>query len=835
MADDKATTVVGAPATLALPSTEVAKTYPVDFDLASLAAFDLAPFDSHARDGQELDDRLKTLARDNAQLLFNKIFSLPVTVTDDGVLAQLPPQTTLIPRAKPIPTGKPMTRWETFAKAKGIKKVKRSHKVYDETSGDYKPRYGFKAGASKDVPEDWIVEVPKSADPNEDVRAKAKEAKTERIEKNKRQQLRNQTESRKTLLAPSLSTASGSDVSRSQRKERLKTAFATSRVSTASMGKFDRTVEGEESVKIPRAKRKFESVAGDIEAEKGVAMKLAKFVEKKTAKDVINTSKATVKELIENCLDANATSINLLVRDAGLKLLQVQDNGSGIARDDLPRVCERFATSKLTAFEELEEGKVNTYGFRGEALASISHVAHVTITTRVREDESGCAWRACYSDGVLVPGRGSSSSDPKPVAGNPGTQITIEDLFFNVPTRRKALKSVSEEYAKIIDVVHRYAIHNSKVSFTCKKYATNSADVATPQDATAIDNIRIIFGASVAKELLPLSMKDEKLEFELEGLVSNANYNMKKFNLLLFINIYIAEVTTASDEATNSQQGPAEGNEEAVLGDEPTATQTEREMIDVQLTSILDLRKEFRDASHLGMTELLRGHSFVGLVDHRLALIQFHTKLFIVNYEELSAELFYQLSLRGFANFGTLRLTPPLSIYDLVMIGLEEESLEGDGAKAVDSPDPTTAQKIQELLVSRGPMLLEYFAMKIDQDGNLHSLPVILRGYQPNLAKLPLFLLRLGSEVDWSEEKACFEGLSRELGYFYSCDMLPPIMNGESTGVTDAEYTDYCMSVEHVVFKALRHWYNPSEEVARQNVVIQVADLPELYKVFERC
>ncbi|KAJ1556338.1 Rhodanese- sulfurtransferase [Cladochytrium tenue] len=300
--DDKATTVavVGAPAKLALPSTEVAKTYPVDFDLASLAAFDLAPFDSHARDGQELDDRLKTLARDNAQLLFNKIFSLPVTVTDDGVLAQLPPQTTLIPRAKPIPTGKPMTRWETFAKAKGIKKVKRSHKVYDETSGDYKPRYGFKAGASKDVPEDWIVEVPKSADPNEDVRAKAKEAKTERIEKNKRQQLRNQTESRKTLLAPSLSTASGSDVSRSQRKERLKTAFATSRVSTASMGKFDRTVEGEESVKIPRAKRKFESVAGDIEAEKGVAMKLAKFVEKKTAKDVINTSKASLSVRLED-------------------------------------------------------------------------------------------------------------------------------------------------------------------------------------------------------------------------------------------------------------------------------------------------------------------------------------------------------------------------------------------------------------------------------------------------------------------------------------------------------------------------------------------------------
>ena len=160
--------------------------------------------------------------------------------------------------------------------------------------------------------------------------------------------------------------------------------------------------------------------------------------------------------MMENSLDAGATSIVITVKGGGLQLLQIQDNGHGIRKDDLGIVCERFTTSKLSTFEDLK--KINTYGFRGEALASITHVAHVTILTRTADSQ--CAYKAKYIDGKPVPMKQGENSNPKPCAGMVGTTITVEDLFYNLPTRKQAFKNPNEQYQRILDVVTKVKFNN---------------------------------------------------------------------------------------------------------------------------------------------------------------------------------------------------------------------------------------------------------------------------------------------------------------------------------------------------------------------------------------
>ncbi|KAK3318527.1 hypothetical protein B0H66DRAFT_476027 [Apodospora peruviana] len=255
-------------------------------------------------------------------------------------------------------------------------------------------------------------------------------------------------------------------------------------------------------------------------------------VNKIAAGEIIVAPVHALKELMENAVDAGSTSLEIVVKEGGLKLLQITDNGCGIDKGDLPILCERFTTSKLQKMEDLQS--IATYGFRGEALASISHIAHLTVTTKTRD--SNCAWRAIYGSGKLVPAKPGQLPDPKPMAGRQGTQIMVEDLFYNVPTRRRAFRSASDEYNKIIDMVGRYAIHCSRVAFSCKKYGESSTSIAVQSSASSIDRVRQIYGGSVASELLEFSTSDDRWHFKANGLTTNANYSVKKTTLLLFIN-----------------------------------------------------------------------------------------------------------------------------------------------------------------------------------------------------------------------------------------------------------------------------------------------------------
>ena len=159
------------------------------------------------------------------------------------------------------------------------------------------------------------------------------------------------------------------------------------------------------------------------------------------AGEVVERPAAVVKELLENSLDAGSLHITIDVKDGGLALIRVADDGEGINRADLPRAFERHATSKLRSDRDL--ASVTTMGFRGEALPSIASVSHVLVTTATRQDTVG-------SQFTLVAGAGGAIVDAPPL---PGTRIEVSNLFFNQPARKKFLKSTTTEFSHISHVV----------------------------------------------------------------------------------------------------------------------------------------------------------------------------------------------------------------------------------------------------------------------------------------------------------------------------------------------------------------------------------------------
>lgn len=171
------------------------------------------------------------------------------------------------------------------------------------------------------------------------------------------------------------------------------------------------------------------------------------------AGEVIERPAAALKELLENSLDAGAHDIVVQLASGGTKLLKVSDDGNGISKDELPLALARHATSKIATLDDLE--RIASLGFRGEALASIAAVSHLTLTSRQRDDKH--AWSIAVEGGTLA--------QPKPAAHEPGTSIEVQDIYFNTPARRKFLKSEATEYAHCDETFKRIVLTRPDVAF----------------------------------------------------------------------------------------------------------------------------------------------------------------------------------------------------------------------------------------------------------------------------------------------------------------------------------------------------------------------------------
>jgi len=222
------------------------------------------------------------------------------------------------------------------------------------------------------------------------------------------------------------------------------------------------------------------------------------------AGEVIERPASVVKELVENSLDAGAHEIIIEVTKGGLELIRVKDDGYGIQREDVPLAFARHATSKIKGPEDLNE--ISTLGFRGEALPSIMSVAKVEMLTRTWEEPVG----------TLLVAEGGNLLKVAEAGCPPGTQVTVRDLFYNIPARKKFLKSPASEGRAVATLVERLALAHPQVKFTL--YMDGRRVLYTPGRGELREALASLYGVEVAQALLPVSA--EEGEWGLTGLIS---------------------------------------------------------------------------------------------------------------------------------------------------------------------------------------------------------------------------------------------------------------------------------------------------------------------------
>ena len=224
-----------------------------------------------------------------------------------------------------------------------------------------------------------------------------------------------------------------------------------------------------------------------------------------SAGEVVERPASVIKELVENSIDSGADEIKVIVEKGGKQLIQVSDNGSGIKSKELPIAFERFCTSKIGSFEDLY--KIDSLGFRGEALASIASVSEVKIISKMED-----------SDGAEMLIKNGISGKVEPAAALKGTSITVENLFYNTPARRKFLKSPRVEFRKIVEMIRRYALSNPSVSFNL---VSDERDILNVNSESLEDRIVHVMDPAYRDQLLKLNFL--KGDYTISGFLGNLN------------------------------------------------------------------------------------------------------------------------------------------------------------------------------------------------------------------------------------------------------------------------------------------------------------------------
>jgi len=244
-------------------------------------------------------------------------------------------------------------------------------------------------------------------------------------------------------------------------------------------------------------------------------------VDQIAAGEVVEGPFSVIKELIENSIDAESTSISVAIDDGGIEKIHITDNGHGMTSDDLRNAFKRHATSKIININDLDD--ITTLGFRGEALPSIASVAQVKAFSVYKESKK---------EGLEIIIHGGELLKERSKAGNQGTSIQVLNLFYNIPARKKFLKTVNTEKRKIIKLIKEYAIGNPRISF---ELYSDGKEVFRLRVADLKSRIRDIYGAGIFDNILDI--QTTKDSYEIHGFVGNLNTIKKsKGNQYIYIN-----------------------------------------------------------------------------------------------------------------------------------------------------------------------------------------------------------------------------------------------------------------------------------------------------------